>query len=325
MIAIGMLFGILFLAPTVLGNILQYVLHEEIHWTIGWVKGFVAELAIFYVSFLLLSECTFYNFRIHSLIFVAIIFIICVIQCIVFIIKGKHLNRNSFRYKRGYQWGDLIFTAGIILLMCIVMYSGVTTGIPEDSQDNTLEIINTVWKSNTIGKMNPYTGGMYLPGQTAYSEPIIAVFWASVSWLSRLHPAFLTGIVLPVFFIGLFYAFCYNISLWFWDTDTRKSKVFILSILLLNILGSQRSWFLFYYLRSEPWMGEHILSFLLLPMFLFEIVKIGESRIQIKKSALFLVILFPVIFMMSENSWFYIAVILLLTAIMYIGRKLWGC
>ena len=325
MISIGTLLGILFLVPITLGNILKYILQEETHWTMKWVRGFIAELAIFFMSFLLLSKCTSYNFRVHSFIFVAIMLIICIIQCVVFIIKGKHLNKSSFRYKRKYEWKDLIFTIGIFLLMCTVMYSGVTTGIPEDSQDNTLEIINTVWKSNTVGRMNPYTGEIYLPGQVAYSEPAIAVFWTSVSWLSRLHPAILTGIALPVFFIGLFYACCYNIGLWFWNTDTRKSKIFILSILFLNILGSQRNWLLFYYLRSEPWMGDHILSFLLIPMLLFEIVKMGGNRVQNKKSYLFFVILLLVTFVMSENSWFYIAVIFVLTAIMYIGRKLWGC
>lgn len=325
MISIGILFGILVLVPIALGNILQNILQEDSCWPVEWVKGFVVELAIYFMGFLLWSKCSSYNFRLHSIIFAAIMLGVCMIRCFFLLAKRKSSNRKFFCYKSRCQRGDFLLMAGILLLMCVVIYSGVTTGIPEDSQDNTLEVINAVWKSNTVGKINPYTGGLYLTDQMIYREPIIAVFWASLSWLTRLHPAVLTGVVLPVFFIGLFYAFCYSTSLWLWRNNRRKSEIFILSILVLHVLGSRRKWLLFYHLQSESWLGEHILFFLLLPMLLFEVVKIGGIRIQTKKNSLFLAVLSIVTFLISENSWFYMAVMLTLSVIMYIGRKLWDC
>lgn len=318
MISVGMLLGILIFVPVILGNTLQYILKEEDNWLIEWVRGFIVELGMFFLSFLLFSWSGSYNFRIHGMMFVFIISGICIYRCIFFLIKRRCLPNRHWNYKKRYNWIDFIFIIGITLLICTVAYSAVMTGIPEDSQDSTLEVINAVWKSNTIGVINPYTGREYFLDQTIYKEPAIAVFWAFVSWISRLHPAVLTGTVLPIFFIVLFYAFCYNLSLCFWGTNIRKSEIFILSILFLHILGSQRSWLLFYQLRSEAWMGDHILAFLLLPMTLFEIMKLSRSY-------LFLMILFFVSFMISENSWFYMAVMLTLSVIMYIGRKLWDC
>ena len=129
--------------------------------------------------------------------------------------------------------------------------------------------------------------------------------------------------VLPVFLVFLFYAFCFDTGKLLYGADSRKIKVFVLCILFLHFWGDQREWLLFYQFLDSPNFGECMLSILLLPMLVLELVKK-----QVKMEWLYGVwctAIMIAILMMSIKGWFYIAVVIFLKGVVYLGRRWWEC
>lgn len=320
---IGVLLFFLILIPLILGQSL-YELTKSKKKIFGiWIRGFVLELSLFELTYLIFSGLFSYNFRLHGIVYIGFILFIIVAMLIwsLYKIRKKEFIENIEKSKT--DWKAFLFGSLLVLLLILVMGNMLLYEGASYFDGGTAESLNTILQSNTVGTVNPHTGMPYKEGQNAVKEPGILPFLAFLSWLLDVHPMVLLGKILPVLFIMLFYAFCFDIGKLFFKADVKKVNLFVLSILFLHVLGSQREWLPFYQLLNGTEIGERILSFLLLPMLVVEMMKPDEKAKWVHWGWLGAIVL--AIVMMSNAGWFYAAVVLFLAIIVYVGRKQWEC
>jgi hypothetical protein len=315
----------LIVVPCALGKALYELLKLKKSLSGIWIRGFVVELALFELTYVFFAEFFSYNFRLHSIIYTGVMFLFTAIifsKRLLEIKKEKNKTRlKDSKEKNDWKWS--LLGSFIILLLSFIVINIIFRKNIFSSSGIAVETVNTILQSNTVGRVNPYTGISYIEGFKAVNESGIWVFVALLSWLSVLHPISLMETVLPVFLVFLFYAFCFDTGKLLYGADSRKIKVFVLCILFLHFWGDQREWLLFYQFLDSPNFGECMLSILLLPMLVLELVKK-----QVKMEWLYGVwctAIMIAILMMSIKGWFYIAVVIFLKGVVYLGRRWWEC
>lgn len=318
----GVLLVFLLFIPFVLGDALYELFKNKKSFLGIWIKGFVLELATFELTYIFFSFVK-YNFRVHGILYAGIMLLSTAAITIWILLEKRKLrytgNIKSFQIDKR----KLFIDCCIILLIVFTIAGVIFRWSTPVSGGKAAQSMNTIIQSNTVGQINPYTGIPYAEGQKAVKESGILVFFAFLSWISNIHPMLLIEEILPVFFIILFYALCFEIGRMMFGTEEKKVGLFVIGILFLHILGNEREWLPFYHLLNGIEFGERILSFFLLPMFVSEILKFDFDKGW--KHWVWLASLVLATLMMSKSAWFYVATIVFLTIGVYVGRKKWEC
>ncbi len=134
----------------------------------------------------------------------------------------------------------------------------------------------TTWETGRLFTYSPYTGDILnWTSARDYLLSPLPVFWAVIAKVLHVHPTIFCHSILPVFLVCIAYVVYYFLG----RELVGKDNVwyFILFTCILNIFGfySTRTTGTFLLLRS--WQGKAVYCAILLPLFLFYILKVFQT------------------------------------------------
>lgn len=271
------------------------------------------------IYMLFLSTLVFVLCRLNQWKFIVyermLIFFVAFISITMFLIKVR--RKKKYLSKPKVERISLLLVVALMIIFQISAY--LFTGSFEKN-DNTVEIVNTILSNDSFFYVNPYIGDKGIFIQSSYTP--IMLFYAFLSKISGLHPTLLIHIIIPLWILILFSSICYEYGLELFE-NRRKAAFLVLVIQVLNIFGTHGKWLISSLLLYDTWQGENILLTCLLPWLMLQIFRMFQT--VVKAGDWLLLILQSILIILFERSGvFYIGLLLAITFMLVIGRKVYG-
>ena len=181
-------------------------------------------------------------------------------------------NRNRTLNNRWELW--------IISILVIIQAGLILVSTPILSGDITLEIVNTTLHSNQINQIHPLTGRPFIQSLTSMDK--LVCYPILLAYLSKLFynnvQVTLFGIV-PIGILLLNVMIMYKISLSLLPDQKKGQAYFLISYLLVMLLGNYSVYSLPYRLYHYGYTGETFVLFVLLPLVIYKSLYYGKQGI----------------------------------------------
>ena len=273
------------IVPELLGLlILNFWEKEKNNLLLAFILGYIMEFAISQlISVPMIFMQTSYTalFKLYTI----IILLICLISAIIIF---KRNNKEKLKEYISKIKTELKEYPKILAIICIIlfgiqiyMYVGSYTHLDDDDAYYVGTATTTI-QTNTIYRFSPTTGS--LNGEQnvlRYRLGAFPLYYAFVSSYTRIHPAIVAHIILPIPFMIVAYGIYYLIGYELFEKKHKSALLFVLIMSIINIYGNYSIRTTFSFLLFRIWQGKAVLCNIILPLLIYLFFKANEEKFKI--------------------------------------------
>lgn len=225
-----------------------------------WAKGFAGTLALFELVYI-----PSYFLRVSYRKFLIVYLVMMTVVCITSLILKRSVLMKLFQRScsHGKGFSVVLLLCAISAMVAIYVPSAYTHSDEDDSYY--LATAVTTQESNSMFRVNPYTGAVIKNENSRYLLSPMPIYFAMLSTLSGMHVLVLAHRVFPVFCILL--AFCVAMML---GTELfeeeKKQEWFLLFYIILTLWSGYSTRNSATFLLYRIWQGKAVLAAVLLPL-----------------------------------------------------------
>ena len=272
----------LFVVPELVGLLLLYFWKkEENNILLAFCIGYIIEFAVLQ----LITVPMIYaqaKYTTLLILYTIIILSLCIVSLII-IFKKNNKETIKVSLKRIIEKGKNY--SKVIAIICIVligiqmyMYVGKYTHLDDDDAYY-VGTATTTLQTNSIFKYSPTTG--LLKGEqtlTRYRLGAFPIYYAIISSWTKVHPAIVAHILLPVSLLMVVYSIYYLLGYELFEKDENKALMFVMLMCFINIFGNYSIRNTFSFLLFRIWQGKAILCNIIMPFILWMLFKANEEK-----------------------------------------------
>ncbi len=241
----------------------------------NWCSGFVACFALFQI---LAIPCTFLK---RSLSLLAALYLLALLALSVasLIINRRRIAdmvRSFPAAARGASFAAVF--ALLVILFQMFVYARYTH--VDDDDAFYVATAQTAVQTDSIFRVNPYTGGKYKSFPSRYVLSPFPIFIAVLSKFSGVHAAMLAHTVLPLVLLPLAYAVLFITGRELFAGDRKKTDFFVLFAAVIQMYCFSTTHTQGTVMLLRIWQGKAVLASVLLPFAFYMGLRLTQEKWQ---------------------------------------------
>lgn len=222
--------------------------------------GYVITVSIYYVvsQFAIWKSLSLKQFTILNMVIVMTITLIIVL-----------VKQRGILYWLKEFWDSLIIAKWymkiVALVTIVVSFVMVFLGKSNNS-GGSAEIALTAWTTDTLMEINPYTGEAYSEAGSRLLGQTYALGYAMAGKMLSQNPVTLMKYFFPFVWIPMAFAAVYLLGAILLESDYKKTTIFLVVFLALNIMGFSGEQSQIEGLMLNSWEGQSILVNIIMPI-----------------------------------------------------------
>ena len=220
-----------------------------------------------------------------SLSFVTTLWTVCVLVLALFGWYRNRANQHIKKLRRLRSGLSPRYFLYVLMLMPIILQTirAVTSQITNVDDCAYCAQTTTAVYTNTINQFREATGEPVDPRNDYHYSSLWPIFWASISQITKIHPAIIMRTLVPLFMIPCAYMASYQVFQILLDEDRKKAltAVFLLSVSyeIISCNDGMKQW----WLLLISWFGKSVAPNMICPFVIYLFLKADKVPIQKQK------------------------------------------
>lgn len=193
------------------------------------------------------------------------------ISCILFIAVGvvkRGIKPEDIQWKFHFQYRNIPLYISLTLILFQVKF--VVTHMHIDDDDAWyVGTAVTSYFTNTLNRIDPYTGAVMSSFPKDYTLSPWPVFWGMMGKLTGIHPAILMHTIAPAVLIPMAYAVYYRIARMLFQDRKTDVHDFMLFLSVFNVFANFSVRSVSTFMLFRIWQGKAVLCSILIPFLVY--------------------------------------------------------
>lgn len=197
----------------------------------------------------------------------------------------EEIRKETYRTIKTFDVGMVM----VFLIVCVQIFLFAYTQHFEGDDSFYLGTAAAAWDSNTMFKIDPYTGDPYVGFPARYVLAPLPILYAILGKLLSMHPVIVAHTLLPFILIPMAYMVLYLIGKHLFPGKKRAIMLFMLFIAVLHSFGYFSVYSVSSFLLLRIWQGKAMIANIILPFTFLLMIKVMKE--EGKKNEWFLLLL----------------------------------